>query len=158
VILVFQFWGNLQSALYYPPGFTSQFDATTIIEHRDDQALIQFLNSIGLSSGYSQYWVAYPLAFRSGETLIFPPRLPYHQDLRYTSRDNRYAPYNVIADGNPQPAYITANTPALDERIMNEFESRGIHWAEDWVGGYHIFYNLSRPLRPEEMNLSPSLP
>ncbi len=126
VIVVFQFWGNLQSALAYPPGFTTQFDATTILEHRDDQALIRFLQSNGLTSGYSQYWVSYPLAFRSGETLIFPPRLPYHQDLRYTSRDNRYPLYNAIADSNPQPAYITANNPNLDEQIRQGFLAKEI--------------------------------
>jgi len=63
--------------------------------------------------------VAYPLAFRSDEKIIFVPELPYHQDLRYTSRDNRYPVYSGIVLNSEKAAFITTNHPQLDARIRN---------------------------------------
>ena len=34
LIVVYQVWGNLQVALRYPPGITTQIDQQTIIDHR----------------------------------------------------------------------------------------------------------------------------
>jgi len=157
VILVFQVWGNVQAALTYPPGFTTQFDATTILEHRYDPELIRFLQSRQITRGYTHYWVAYPLAFQSGETLIFTPRLPYHQDLRYTPRDNRYALYNDLVEGSAKVAYITARNPELDQKIVSGFSSLQVQWVEETIGDYHIYYDLSRPVRPDVLGFgSPS--
>ena len=157
VILLFQVWGNVQAALTYPPGFTTQFDATTILEHRDDPELIRFLQSKNITRGYTHYWVAYPLAFQSGETLIFTPRLPYHQDLRYTPRDNRYTLYNDLVDGSAEVAYISARNPALDQKIVSGFSNLRVQWVEETIGDYHVYYDLSRPVRPEELGFgSPS--
>ncbi len=41
-ILVYQLWGNVQVALQPKPGFTTQFDQETIINHRYDGDLIAF--------------------------------------------------------------------------------------------------------------------
>ena len=153
VIIIFQFAGNLQSALTYPPGFTTQFFEPTIIEHRQDEELVRFLKENGEYRGYTNYWAAYPLAFLSNEEVIFTPRLPYHQDLRYTARDNRYIPYNKSVESSRRIAYITTRNPALDDRLAEEFAALGVSWQENRIGDYHIFYALSRAVRPEELNL-----
>lgn len=152
-IMSFQVVGNLQTGLTYPPGMTTQFHAPTILEHRYDGELIRFLQDQGETRGYTHYWVAYPLAFQSSESLIFIPRLPYHTDLRYTSRDNRYAPYNELVDSSPRVAYITANNFALDRLIMDGFRRLGVTWNEKHIGDYHIFYALSQKVTPEELGL-----
>ena len=97
LIVLFQLWGNVQVALRYPPGLTTQFDRQTILDHRSMADLMAFLREKGETRGYTNYWVAYPLAFQSVEELIFVPRLPYHPDLRYTARDDRYLPYDDLA-------------------------------------------------------------
>ena len=158
VILIYQFAGNLQSALTYPPGFTTQFFEPTIIEHRHDEELVRFLKDNGELRGYTNYWIAYPLAFLSEEEAVFIPRLPYHQDLRYTARDNRYPPYNQLVEASQKTAYITTRNPVLDERLVDEFTALGINWQENWIGDYHLFYALSRPVRPEELNLGAVAP
>lgn len=152
-IVSFQVVGNLQTGLTYPPGLTTQFHAPTIIEHRYDEELIQFLKDQGETRGYTHYWVAYPLAFQSSESLLFVPRLPYHTDLRYTSRDNRYAPYDDLVKSSLRVAYITTNNPALDRLITDGFQRLGITWKEKIIGDYHIFYALSQKVAPEELGI-----
>lgn len=152
-VLVFNLWGTLQCALKYPPGITTQFDSVAVVDHRYNPELIDFLKSEGETRGYTNYWVAYPTAFLSGEEVIFVPRLPYHQDMRYTSRDNRYAPYAVEVAESRRIAYITTNHPELDQYMRVEFKAAGISWLEERIGDYQVFYHLSRPIRPEEIGL-----
>lgn len=152
-ILVFQLVGNIQCALRYPPGFTTQFYAPTIIDHQYDDELIAFLSEQGETRGYTHYWVSYPLAFLSGERLIFTPRLSYHLDLRYTARDDRYAPYRALVDASERVAYITTHNPALDDRLKQGFHDLEVTWLEESIGDYHVFYQLSRVVSPEELGL-----
>jgi 4-amino-4-deoxy-L-arabinose transferase-like glycosyltransferase len=114
LVMLYQGWGTIDCAFRYPPGITTQFDATTVIDHRTMPELIDFLQTQGETRGYTNYWIAYPLAFNSQEQLIYVPRLPYHQDLRYTTRDDRYAPYDEVVGQSDRVAYITSNTPVLD--------------------------------------------
>jgi hypothetical protein len=154
ILVVFQLWGNIQVALEYPPGLTTQIDRETIVDHRYDPQLISFLRQNGETRGYANYWVSYPLAFLSREELIFIPRLPYHSDLRYTERDDRYLPYDDLVDASPTTAYIsTRQTPALEEKLRSGLSSLGVNWKEQVIGDYRIFYQLSRAVRPQELGL-----
>jgi 4-amino-4-deoxy-L-arabinose transferase-like glycosyltransferase len=150
-ILAFNLWGTVQSAVRNPPGLTTQFDAATRVDHRFDSALIAFLEQNGERRGYTNYWVAYPLAFLSGEDLVFVPRLPYHPDFRYTARDDRYPPYDDLVTASDRVAYITANHPALNERLRQGLAAAGASFMEVSIGDYHVFYRLSIPLRPEDI-------
>ncbi len=120
---------------------------------RYNAELIGFLRSQGETRGYTNYWVAYPTAFLSGEELIFLPSLPYHADLRYTPRDNRYLPYIEQVASAARVAYITTRNEALDAKIITGLRSLTVNWRETRIGDYHIFYQLSRPVRPEEIGL-----
>ncbi|TEU01108.1 MAG: hypothetical protein E3J30_01300 [Anaerolineales bacterium] len=151
IIVAFNLWSNLEAAAQYPPGITTQFDAVTRVDHRFDDQLVDFLSKHGETRGYSNYWVSYPLAFQSDEELIYIPRLPYHLDFRYTDRDDRYEPYQVTVEGSDRVAYITTFHPALDGNIRASFRELGVGWDEEKIGDYQIFYNLSRPVRPEEI-------
>lgn len=153
LVVSYQLWGNIQCARRFPPGLTTQFYAPTIIDHRADQALIDFLRQEGETRGYSNYWVAYPLAFHSEEEIIFVPRLPYHLDLRYTPRDDRYAPYAAMVDQSQRVAYITTRNPALDDYLRTHFAGLGVQWQEKQIGDYQIYYQLSRSVRPQEIGL-----
>jgi len=153
VVLTFHLWGTIQVARNYPPGVTTQFDAVTQIDHQYDLDLIEFLRYQGENSGYTNYWVAYPLAFLSDEALVYVPKLPYHQDLRYTNRDNRYQPYDQLVNQSDRTAYITTNNPLLDEQLRNGFSELGVRWKETTIGDYHVYYQLSRRVNPEEIGL-----
>lgn len=149
--MLYHLVGTLQCARRMPPGITTQFYAPSQIDHRTMGRLIEFLEREGERWGYTNYWVAYPLAFLSEERLIFVPRLPYHLDFRYTPRDNRYLLYDHLVSATPQVAYITTHHPELDARLRAAFVTLGVAWQEAWIGDYHLFYRLSRPVRPEEL-------
>lgn len=152
VLLVYFLAGNLACAQATPPGFTSQIDSSTRIDHKYDHELIRFLQTQGETRGYTHYWVAYPLAFESDETLIFVPALPYHLNLSYTPRDNRYEPYNCLVNESKRVAYITTQqTERLNALLRQQFAQKGITWQEKSIGDYLVFYNLSRKITPDEL-------
>lgn len=153
MVVGYNLGGTIQSGLNFPPGLTTQFYEPTIIDHRADAVLIAFLRDQGETRGYSNYWVAYPLAFQSSEDLLFIPRLPYHLDMRYTPRDDRYAPYTQIVAQSSRVAYITTRNPALDETLRARFAQQGITWEEQKIGDYRVYYHLSRIVRPEDIRL-----
>jgi hypothetical protein len=149
----YHLYGSVESVYLQKTGLTTQFDAVTRINHQYDQQLIQFLSAEQLHYGYSNYWVSYPLAFLSQEQLVYIPALPYHQDFRYTPRDHRYLPYEELVAGADKIAYITTNHAPLDNYLRQQFLESGLLWKEHKIGDYQIFYNLTRPIRPLEMNL-----
>ncbi|GAB4498281.1 MAG: hypothetical protein OHK0052_11400 [Anaerolineales bacterium] len=148
LLMLYNAWGTLQSALRYPPGITTQFDAVTQVDHRFMNELADFLRTHGETHGYTNYWVSYPLAFLTQEELVFVARLPYHQDFRYTPREDRYPPYAEQVARAKKIAYITTNNPPLDENLRAEFTRLGVTWQEHTIGNYQIFYALSQPVQP----------
>lgn len=152
-VLLFNLTGTARAALNNPPGITTQFEAITRVDHRYDGALIEFLRQHNEKYGYSNYWVAYPIAFLSGEEVILIPRLPYKEDLRYTRRDDRYAPYGDLVEASPSAVYVTTNHPALNEVLRSKLQEAGVAFQETQIGDYHIFYALSRHVKPEELSL-----
>jgi hypothetical protein len=115
--------------------------------------LMTFLREKGETHGYTNYWVSYPLAFLSDESLIFIPRLPYHADLRFTARDDRYTPYSQLVERSQKVAYITSKNANLDERLRQEFAARNVDWQEQLIGDYRVFYALSQVVQPAELNI-----
>lgn len=97
-------------------------------------------------------------SFSSHERLIYIPRLPYHADLRYTPRDDRYAPYDQVVETSKKVAYITTNNPALDKKLASELMKAEVTYSEKMIGDYHIYYHLSRDIRPDELGLGGQAP
>jgi hypothetical protein len=153
LILIYQVGGIWQSARNFPPGITTQFDKVTQIDHRYLPDLVDFLDQEGLTRGYTNYWVSYPLAFLSDEELIFIPRLPYHEDFRYTARDDRYLPYTEEVKKSDKIGYITTNHEELNEFLRERFQEQGISWQEKLIGDYLVFYDLSEPIHVIEIGL-----
>ncbi len=153
LVLIFNSWGTLECAAQFPPGITTQFNPITVVDQSAMPDLIAFLRSNGETRGYTNYWVAYPLAFLSNEELVFTPRLPYQSDLRYTPRDDRYAPYNEMVAGNSQPAFITTRAPDLNKKMRTAFLRLGVTWQEKQIGDFQVFYSLSKTVRPDQLGL-----
>ncbi len=153
LILIFNLGGTIQSIKVNPPGITTQFDKIAQVDHRYMEELITFLEENQIHAGYSNYWVSYPLAFLSGEEMIFLPRLPYHEDFRYTARDDRYHPYQEVVKTADELAYITTNHPDLNDYLRVEFSNRGLSWEEKTIGDYQIFFNFSKSIYVDELGL-----
>ncbi len=153
VILVYNLGGTVQSVLDFPPGLTTQFDEVTQIDQRKMGELIGFLKEENIYRGYSNYWVSYPLAFLSEEEIIFVPRLPYHEDFRYTARDDRYSPYGDIVGSAGEIGYITTNHPELDNYLRKQFGGKDLTWKEKRIGDYLIYYDFSNLIHPQDIGL-----
>ena len=145
-------------AVQQPHGVTTQFDRVTWIERGREQALIDFLLARGETRGYTNYWVAYPIAFLSNERILSAPRLPYHLDFRYTRRDDRVARYAEATAEASRAFYITTNHPQLDALIRDRLSALGVAFREESIGSYHIFYALSRKVEPEWLGLGETTP
>ncbi len=152
-VLLFNLAGTGRAALTNPPGITTQFDAITQLDHRYDAELMEFLRAHAGTRGYANYWVAYPIAFLSGEEIILVPRLPYKADLRYSPRDDRYAPYGEWVEASSAAVYVTTNHPKLDRLLREQFTALEVDFREVDIGSYHVFYDLSRKVTPDELTL-----
>ncbi len=153
VLLGYNVGGTWLAAARQPPGITTQFDPVTWIDHTRDQELIDFLLEQGETRGYTNYWVQTPIAFLSHERIISAARLPYHLDLGYTPRDDRYPPYTQAVRAAPRAFYITVNHPALDALIRERLTALGVTYQEHSIGNYHLFYGLARKVEPEELGI-----
>ena len=151
-LVAFYWWGNVQAAATFPPGFTTQFDAVAQVDQRSLPELIQFLRANGETRGYTNYWVEYPLAFASREELLYVARLPYHEDFRYTARDSRLPAYEAAVAASERVAYITTRHPELDSQLRSGLKSLGVTFSERAFGDYNVFYALSRRVTPDEFN------
>jgi len=152
LLLAFHLWTNFQAAVG-EPGFTTQFDASTVFDRAHDKELVDFLLDQEATAGYSTYWVSYPLAFASQERLVYLPHLPYHSDFRYTARDDRYEPYRAVVAAEPRPSFITARQPWLDAVLRERLKARGVDFEEKTIGDYRVFYDLSETVRPDDLGL-----
>jgi 4-amino-4-deoxy-L-arabinose transferase-like glycosyltransferase len=152
-LVAFNWWGTVQSAADFPPGLTTQFDAVAQVDQRRLSELIEFLRANGEPRGYTNYWITYPLAFESHEDLIFVPRLPYHADLRYSARDDRYAPYDEQVAASERVAYITSRNPALNARLKSGLYRLGVKYREQQIGDFDVFYALSQRVTPDQLGL-----
>jgi hypothetical protein len=150
-LLAYNLGGIIQSAYQSPDGITTQFAPGTSIDHSYDQELINFLKESSNTRGYSTYWTAYPIVFKSNEDVILVPVLPYHTDLKHTTRDNRYEPFSKMVNESQNPVYITTNNPNLDRQLVMKMSELGVQWSERIIGDYRVYYQLSRKVLPEEI-------
>jgi len=152
-LLLYNLGGIIQSVKTNPPGLTTQFDPVAQVDHSQMDELIDFLQTNDITAGYSNYWVSYPLAFLTQEEIIFVPRLPYHEDFRYNSRDDRYRPYTALVSSSSEVAYITTHHPELDKYLVDQFVDKEISWKQERIGDYTVYYQLSAPIHVEEIGL-----
>jgi MFS family permease len=153
IILIFHLYGTWISGIE-EPYITTQFYSPAQVDHSRINELQQFLINEEEYYGFSNYWISYPLAFVSHEKIICIPKLPYHQDLRYTERDNRIKKYNTLIENVDSYFYITSNNPKLDDLLVTAFQENQINYLLKPINDYHIFYNLSRKITPEELGIT----
>lgn len=143
--------GNLIGA-YSPEKITTQFGPITRFDNQDDQAVIDFLRSQGETVVYSNHWVSFRLAFLTDEQITFAAMIPYREDMRISPVDNRIPAYGELAAKIDRVAYITSQHPDLDERLRRDFRLRGVDFKEMQIGVFYIFYALSEPVHPKDLN------
>ena len=151
LLLSFNLLGTGLAIYQNPPGLTTQFHPITRFDNRYDDELVAFLGEIDVSRGYSNYWVAFRIAFLSREDIILSSQLPYKPDLSYNPADDRYPPYTAQVDRADKVVYITSILPALDAVLAERLSAAGLGFSEKQIGPYHLFYNLTRKITPQEL-------
>ena len=152
ITIIYHIYGTWDSAML-EPYITTQFYAPAQIDQSKIDELKEFLVEQNELFGFSNYWVSYPLTFISDERIICVPKLPYHQDLRYTERDNRISKYNDYLKNGNSYFYITSNNPTLDELLITQLNNNQVSYQQKIIGDYHIYYNLSKKITPEELGI-----
>lgn len=130
---------------------TTQFDPITRFDNSADAELISFLEQNEELNGYTNYWVSFRLAFLTQEEIIYSAHMPYKVDMSYTPNDRRYPLYDEIVASRTDAAIITSLHPELDARIQDQMLSLNITFSENQIGPYHIFYDLSRRVNPDDI-------
>jgi 4-amino-4-deoxy-L-arabinose transferase-like glycosyltransferase len=136
-----------------PPGLTTQFDPSNRFDNAHDEELINFLKEIGVTRGYSNYFVAFRIAFLSQEEIVLSSQLPYKPDLSYNPADDRYPPYTAEVEKADEVVYVTAIHPMLDNLLADRLTATGTNFAEKKIGPYHVFFDLARKVTPQELGL-----
>ncbi|MBK8022920.1 MAG: hypothetical protein IPK19_16195 [Chloroflexi bacterium] len=155
LVLVYGTLGLAAAVRNTPPGVTTQFNLDTNLPNDDDAALIAFLEENGLVHGYTNYWIAFRIAFLSEERLQYRSALPYKSDLSYTPRDDRYTPYVTAVDAaaanGEGVAYVTANIAEVRAWLESWFAEQRVTYTYASVGMYHIYYDFAprAPVPPE---------
>jgi hypothetical protein len=134
-----------------PPGLTTQLDPNNRFDNTHDDELVQFLREIQVTRGYSSYFVAFRIAFLSGEEIILSSQLPYRSNLDYDPANERFRPYRDEVEDADNVVYITAMHPALDQLLTERLLEAGIDFAEKEIGPYRVFYDLARKVTPQEL-------
>lgn len=127
------------TALSAPPGLTTQFNLVEHLPNDDDEALIAFLDEQGITAGYSSYWIAFRIAFLSGEQIVFDPVLPPKPDLTWTPYYQRYPAYGLRAAGAERSAYVTANVPEVEAALEGWFAEMGIAYRRTEIGIFVVY-------------------
>jgi hypothetical protein len=150
-VVVFNLVATGLAAWNIPPGLTTVFMPIARFDNRYDAALISFLQDHNGMRGYSNFWVTYRIAFKSNEHVILAARLPYKEDLEYWSSDAGYELYNRAADESLTAVYVTTQHPRLDALLRERLTGSGVTFRENQIGPYHVFYDLSHKVTPEEL-------
>ena len=124
-------------------GITTQFDPISHLPNESDAALMDFLEAHDLVNGYTNYWIAFRLAFLSGERLQYRAALPYKDDMSYNAADDRYPPYAAATDAAERVAFITSKLPELDRRLEALFAAQNLRYRVETLGLYRIYYDFS---------------
>jgi len=131
-----------------PQGLTAQFDPRLHYGNVHDRDLIAFLEENGGTRGYSNYWIAFKLAFLSDENVILDAALPYKASLQVVNPVGRYPAYDDEVTRAGSVVYVTGNQPELDVVLRERFHEHGTTYREHEVGPYRVFYDLSGSVTP----------
>lgn len=151
-VLCFNLLGNVK-AMTDEKGLTTEFWSKVRFNRQSDEALIKFLLDQDLHYGYSNRHTHFRIDFLSDEQVLLLPRLSSRTGLciNLDGRGDRYSAYTEQVEGSPVLFYVTTEQPYLDELLRDRFADLEVTYKEKTIAPYRIFYDLSHPVRPQDM-------
>jgi 4-amino-4-deoxy-L-arabinose transferase-like glycosyltransferase len=152
LLLAFNLWGTWKGASS-EERFTAQYNPRLQYGNAYDRELIAFLEEQDAERGYTNYWIAFKIAFLSEERVILAPLLPHKEGDRVIPSETRYPPYTDWVSAADRVVYVTGSQPELDRLLRQGFAEHEVTYHERAIGPYRVFYNLSAAAAPSELDL-----
>ena len=112
---------------------------------RGMDALVDALEARHLTAVYTDYWIAYPLMFLSGERILASPAAgPANVD--------RHPPTSRAVAASARPVYVFRRETEASAVFVREMRRHGLAFATDTIGGFDL-YVPERHVRPGELAL-----
>jgi len=96
--------------------------------------LTNFLLSHGLDRVYTDYWIAYPLAFESGERVI--PSVT-------SGGFNRYLPYAYLVSVAPDPAFVFIQGSEQEKAFLARLAEVSATSRRENISIYSVYWQVS---------------
>jgi hypothetical protein len=104
--------------------------------------LVEALEQERIDAVFSDYWIAYRLAFESRERVI-ATGVP----------TERYEPYDVFVRHSPRPAWVYIEGSAAEAHFTEALARMGVPYRTLRPGRFSV-YIPARPVLPEEVRVS----
>ncbi len=119
------------SALMAPDQVSSLSDTT---------AVVQALEQRHLSSGYSDYWTAYPVTYLSGERIVVAPSLPN----LWTGQVDRYPPYTARVDAVDEVGglFLLVDRHCPAEPYLAALDAAGAHYQAQTIARWLLVWDI----------------
>jgi hypothetical protein len=134
-VLVFG-WANL-SAYGAAAALLTTPDLGSIAE---TQTAIAALQARGLTTGYADYWAAYPITYLSDEHIVVAPGLPFF----WRARTDRYPQYTRLVDGIADPARVFAlvDRRCSEQAYLVALDAAGATYQVDDIARWRLIWNI----------------
>ncbi|MGI5835720.1 MAG: hypothetical protein ACOX87_04400 [Chloroflexota bacterium] len=96
--------------------------------------LVEFLLSRGVNHIYTDYWLAYPLAFESEEQII--PSV-------ISGGFNRYIPYAHLVSVAPNPAFVFITDSSEERSFLTKLMERQVEAESHRVAIYSVYWQVT---------------
>lgn len=133
---------NLGSVLSFRPDLAAPHLDGQVVDAGSPQ-LASFVAAHQVSWLYTDYWLAYPLAFQSGEQIV-----PSVVDSQLAVGFNRYIPYAVAVDQATDPAILVVAGGPTEERLVARLRATGRRYRVSRWQNLDLYDQITPPLRP----------
>jgi hypothetical protein len=117
----------------------------------ETQTVVAALGERGLTTGYADYWTAYPVTYLSGETIIVAPSVAF----LWRARTDRYPPYTQQVDSVLDPArlFVLVDRRCSAVPYVKPLDDAGAAYQVDDVGRWLLVWDIQPPTGSEHATL-----
>jgi len=131
--------------------YSNLYGHVTFINHppmKTAEKLVSFLKGQKIPAVFTDYWIAHNVTFLTNERIIGS----VHGG---PTRHERYTRYTQIAEEAEEAAFALYNdhSAGVDQILRTELGRLGVGYEETAVDNIAVFYNLTRKVNPDEINL-----
>jgi hypothetical protein len=103
-------------------------------------AAVDALEQRGLTTGYTDYWAAYPITYLSGERIIAAPSLPF----LYSDRLDRFPAYTASVNRAtvPEQLFLLVDQRCTARAYVEALQTSGATFRMDAVARWLLIWDI----------------